>query len=82
MDELRQRFGKVAGISILDLGGTLVIAYGISRYQQWPFIPTALGTIAVGEVAHILVQQSTPVTAFIESLPKKPVVTETVRLRR
>ncbi len=39
-------------LAAVDTIGTVALAAGISWYWETPFIPTLVGTFAVGELAH------------------------------
>ena len=53
---------RMPGIDIatVDTVGTVVIAYGVSKYMDWPFLATAVGTFAVGVGVHHIFKINSP----------------------
>ena len=47
-------------IATVDTVGTVVIAYGVSKYMNWPFLATAVGTFALGVGVHHVFKINSP----------------------
>lgn len=65
LEELRSC--RIFGISVFDLGGTILIAWFLAQYYRWNFWKTLVALLVLGEIAHFLTGQKTPVTKFIRS---------------
>ena len=50
----------ILDIATVDTVGTVAIAYGISRYMDWPFLTTTVGTFAVGVGVHHMFNIQSP----------------------
>lgn len=64
-ESIHDSMGRIGGISVFDTAGTLVGAYFISKYMDYNFLMTAVGLFAVGEIVHIWMGKSTPITRMI-----------------
>jgi hypothetical protein len=50
----------ILDIATVDTVGTLALAYGISKYMDWPFLATTVGTFAAGIGVHHVMKIDSP----------------------
>jgi hypothetical protein len=60
INKLRKR--KVAGIAVFDVAGSVLMAVLIARRYQLSKLKMAVGVLMLGEVVHVALGISTPVT--------------------
>lgn len=65
INELRDKFGRIGGISIFDTVGTLIGAYLISSYYNYDLKKTVIISFISGEIVHLFLNIETPITKFI-----------------
>lgn len=57
--------GRFFGIAVIDVVGTVVIAYLIAKYWNYSFLNVLIVLLVLGEAMHIAFDQSTPITRLV-----------------
>ena len=65
IERLRDIFPRVLGISTFDTGGTILITWYIARMYNLDFKKSLISAFILGEIVHIIFNQSTPITKFL-----------------
>jgi hypothetical protein len=65
IQEMRDMFPRVAGISTFDLGGTMLLTIPYARYTEQPYSTALIKVLVVGEVIHLILGQSTAITRLL-----------------
>jgi hypothetical protein len=61
--------GRTFGIANIDVLGTLVVAYAVSKKYDLPLAQTIGGFLIAGEVVHLIIGVQTPITQITQSSP-------------
>ncbi len=59
--------GRLFGIAVIDVVGTILIAYLIAKYWGYSFAKVLIILLVLGEAMHIAFDQSTPITKMMIS---------------
>lgn len=62
---------RIGNIAVVDLVGTILIAYIFSLLTKTNFIWCLIAFLIIGEILHIMFCVDTPVTRFIQSVVTK-----------
>jgi len=65
MATFHDSMGRIGGVAVVDVAGTLLGAYFLARYYEWHYVPTACGLLVIGEVVHVALGIETPVTKYL-----------------
>ena len=52
--------GRVGGFAVVDIVGTVLIAYALSRHFRAPVAPTIVAAFVTGEIVHWAIGVNTP----------------------
>lgn len=69
IDDIRKKY-RILGISAFDAGGTIIGAYLFSKYFNVSFTRTTIIFLIGGELVHLSMGISTPVTDKINDAKK------------
>lgn len=62
--------GRMGPIAVIDLFGTLVIAFGLAWYLRFDwkgYVMMGVALLVLGELVHLLLGIETPVTALVSA---------------
>ncbi len=54
--------GRIYGLAVIDIVGTVIIVYLLSAYMKWNFITLLIWAFIIGEVVHVIMGIETPIT--------------------
>jgi len=66
IDNIRNRFPRVAGLSSFDLLGAFGVAWSASVYYNKPLLQCVGAVAVIGEIAHVAAGVETPITSMIK----------------
>jgi len=65
VDNFHELMGRIWGIAVIDVVGTILIAYAVSKYKDICFFKTLVMFLIFGEVVHIFLNIETPITKIV-----------------
>ena len=64
MSEFHDILGRVGGIAVIDVVGTVIISAGVAKACKWNVGKTIIGGFLVGELTHLALGKKTPITSL------------------